>query len=53
MQLAITAMAAIAGLVFSLAVAVLAEEFIFGEIFRLFFAQPAVEQVKSGQKAKR
>jgi hypothetical protein len=33
MQLAITAIAVIAGMVFSLAVALLVEEFIFGEVF--------------------
>ena len=49
MQLAITAIAVIAGMVFSLAIAVLVEEFIFGEVFRLFFAQPAV-QVKAEPK---
>jgi hypothetical protein len=42
MQLAITAIAVIAGMVFSLAVALLVEEFIFGEVFRLFFARHAV-----------
>lgn len=42
MQLAITAIAVIAGMVFSLAVALLVEEFIFGEVFRLFFAARAV-----------
>ena len=54
MQMAITFMAVIAGLIFSLAVAVLAEELIFGQVFRLFFspeklARQAV-QVKSVQK---
>lgn len=38
MQMAITFMAVIAGLVLSLAVALLAEELIFGQVFRLFFA---------------
>ena len=37
MQMAITFMAVVAGMVFSLAVALLAEELIFGQIFRLFF----------------
>ena len=37
MQMAITFMAVIAGLVFSLAIALLAEELIFGQVFRLFF----------------
>jgi len=54
MQLAITFMAVIAGLVLSLAVAVLAEELIFGQVFRLFFApgklaRQAVE-IKSAEK---
>ena len=35
MQMAITFMAVVAGLVFSLAVALLAEELIFGQVFRL------------------
>ena len=38
MQMAITFMALVAGLVFSLAIALLAEELIFGQVFRLFFA---------------
>jgi ABC-type enterobactin transport system permease subunit len=37
MQMAITFMAVVGGLVFSLAVALLAEELIFGQVFRLFF----------------
>lgn len=54
MQMAITFMAVIAGMIFSLAVAVLAEELIFGQVFRLFFAPERLArqavQVKSGQK---
>jgi hypothetical protein len=50
MQLLITAMAVVAGLVFSFTIALLVEEFIFGKVFRLFFAQPAEGRVKSGQK---
>lgn len=38
MQLVITFMAVVAGLIFSVAVALLAEEFIFGQVFRVFFA---------------
>jgi hypothetical protein len=38
MQMAITFIAVVAGLVFSLAVALLTEELIFGQVFRLFFA---------------
>jgi hypothetical protein len=49
MQMAITAMAVIAGMILSLAVALLAEELIFGQVFRLFFARQAV-QAKSGRK---
>jgi hypothetical protein len=49
MQLAITAIAVIAGMVFSLAIALLVEEFIFGEVFRLFFVRQAV-RVKAEQK---
>jgi len=48
MQMLMTLLAVIAGMVFSLAVAVLAEELIFGKVFVLLFAQQ-VEQVKSGQ----
>ena len=59
MQLAITFMAVIAGLIFSLAVALLAEELIFGQVFRLFFAPAKLARpffarqavrVNSGQK---
>jgi hypothetical protein len=38
MQMAVTFMAVVAGMIFSLAVALLAEELIFGQVFRLFFA---------------
>jgi ABC-type enterobactin transport system permease subunit len=48
-QMVITFMAMVAGLVFSVAVALLAEELIFGQVFRLFFARQAVP-VKSEQK---
>ena len=37
MQLVMTTLAVIAGLVFSIAISLLVEEFIFGQIFRLFF----------------
>ena len=47
MQLAITAIAVVAGMVFSVAIALLVEEFIFGEVFRLFFARQAV-RAKAG-----
>jgi hypothetical protein len=49
MQMAITFMAVVAGMIFSLAVALLAEELIFGQVFRLFFSRQAVA-VKSGEK---
>jgi hypothetical protein len=49
MQMVITFMAVVAGMIFSLAVALLAEELIFGQLFRLFFAQQAVA-VRQGQK---
>jgi hypothetical protein len=53
MQIVITFMAMVAGLIFSVAVALLAEEFIFGQVFRLFFAPQMVQQappMKTGQK---
>ncbi len=49
MQLAITAMAVTAGMIFSLAIALLVEEMIFGKVFRLLFVRQA-KQVKSGQQ---
>jgi hypothetical protein len=49
MQMAVTFMAVVAGLVFSMVVALLAEEFIFGQVIRVFFVRQAVE-VKAGQK---
>lgn len=49
MQMAITFTAVIAGLIFSVAVALLAEEFIFAQVFRLFaLRQPAT--LKTEQK---
>lgn len=42
MQMLITFMAVVAGLIFSVAVALLAEELIFGQVFRLFFTRQAV-----------
>jgi len=53
MQMAITFMAVVAGLIFSVAVAVLAEELIFGKVVRVFFVQqPAGKSVPAeiGQK---
>jgi hypothetical protein len=48
MDLVITAIAIIAGMAFSLAVALLVEELIFGKVFRLIFARQAIA-VKSGR----
>ena len=39
MQMVITLMAVVGGMVFSLAVALLAEEFVFGQVVRLFFVR--------------
>jgi len=44
MQMVITFMAVVAGLIFSVAVALLAEELIFGQVFRLFFSRQMVRQ---------
>ena len=49
MQMAITFMAVVAGLIFSVAVALLAEELIFGQVFRLFFVR-ADGTGKNGRK---
>jgi hypothetical protein len=49
MQMAITFMAVVGGMIFSLAIALLAEELIFGQVFRLFFARQAAAD-KPGQK---
>lgn len=46
--MAITLMAVVGGLIFSLAIALLAEELIFGQIFRLFFSQRKLVPVKIG-----
>jgi hypothetical protein len=48
-QLAMTAMAVTAGMIFSLAVALLVEELIFGKLFRVFFIRQAIK-VKSQDK---
>jgi hypothetical protein len=47
MELAITAMTVVAGMAFSLAIALLVEELIFGKVFRLI-AVRQMAQVKSG-----
>jgi hypothetical protein len=49
MQLIITFMAVVAGLVFSVAVALLVEEMIFGQVFRVFFTSQPV-RVKAGHQ---
>jgi len=49
MQMAITFMAVVASLIFSVAVALLAEELIFGKVFRLLFS-PQTATLKTGQK---
>jgi hypothetical protein len=48
METLMTAITVTAGMAFSLAVAILVEEWIFGKVFGLFFSQPAL-QAKSGQ----
>jgi hypothetical protein len=42
MQMAITFMAVVGGMILSLAVALLAEELIFGQLIRVFFVRRAV-----------
>jgi hypothetical protein len=42
MQLIITFLAVVAGLVFSVAIALLVEELIFGQVFRIFFTPQPV-----------
>jgi hypothetical protein len=49
MQLAMTVMAVIGGLAFSVAVALVVEELIFGQVFRLFFARQAI-QIRDSHK---
>ena len=49
MQMAITFMAVVAGLVFSVAVGLVVEEFIFGQVFRIFFT-PAPVPGKAEQR---
>jgi ABC-type enterobactin transport system permease subunit len=51
MQMAITFMAVVGGLIFSLAVALLAEELIFGQVFRLFFAPQKMAAHTMGVKS--
>jgi hypothetical protein len=49
MQFVITAIAVIAGMVFSLAIALLVEEFIFGEVFRMMYLRQARVRVEQKQ----
>ena len=49
MQIVMTLMAVATGMAFSLAIAILVEELIFGKVFGLFFDRQAV-QPKSGQE---
>jgi hypothetical protein len=49
MQFIMTALAVIAGLVFSLGISLLVEELIFGKVFPLFFAHKAAVRIKPGQ----
>lgn len=49
MQFVITAIAVIAGMVFSLAIALLVEEFIFGEVFRMMYLRQARLRVEQKQ----
>jgi len=51
MQMAITFMAVVGGLIFSLAIALLAEELIFGQVFRLFFAPAKLARQTAAVKA--
>jgi ABC-type enterobactin transport system permease subunit len=53
MQMAITFMAVVGGMVFSLAIALLAEELIFGQVFRLFFAPGKFGRQAVAMKAER
>jgi hypothetical protein len=51
MQMAITFLAVVGGMIFSLAIAVLAEEIIFGQLFRLFFASGRLAQTAVALKS--
>ncbi len=44
MQMAMTFLSVVGGLLFSVAVALLAEELIFGQVCRFFFANPAFDR---------
>jgi hypothetical protein len=49
MQILVTFVTVVAGLVFSVAVGLVAEEFIFGQLIRIFFVRNRVA-VSSGQR---
>jgi hypothetical protein len=51
MQTVITFMSVVAGLVFSVAVALLVEELIFGQVFRIFFTPLAVRVKSESQRS--
>jgi len=48
MQLVITFMSVVAGLAFSIAVELVVEEWIFGQVFRVFFTRPAELKAPAG-----
>ena len=50
MQIAMTFMAVVAGMAFSLAAALFAEELIFGQVIRLFFAKTGGVQTDGSTK---
>jgi hypothetical protein len=50
MQMVITFMAVVGGMVFSLAVALLAEELIFGQVIRVFFLRQTVTEKTEGKR---
>ena len=52
MQFVMTAVAVSAGMIFSLAIALLVEEFIFGKVFRVLFAQQAQACARTGGDAR-
>ncbi len=52
MDTAITAVTVVAALIFSVAVGILVEEVIFGEICRLFFARPMIDRVEWWTKSR-
>jgi hypothetical protein len=53
MQMAITFMAVVGGLIFSLAVALLAEEVIFGQVVRMFFVSGKLARQAVSVKSER